>query len=925
MLPIIKSLSITILLFISFLSYAQVNQFEWGISIGSNDDSPYSSTGRLIKTDTAGNTFIAGTFYGQYLGIRDTVFTLGPSNIGYRAFITKIDKNGEVKWVKQATDVSAGNSGPYITALILDEKGDCYLVGDGLSGNLTFDSTVIPNPTGSELYTLKIKNDGTFVWATMMGSIPAGNLRARLQSIDLHNGTVRVGGSNRIFYSKLDANSGALLLQEYPTLSPLETHQIITDNQGDNYILDKRGADSSFVIGGYPFFMIPDTFPLSLPFASPSIIIKQDSAANTIWIKQFETEVFSILGIEVDTHGDLYVIGRVLDSIQLDSNTYITSDAPNNLDFFIAKFDQNLQVIWFKMLGGIEINTMPINGNLSDYDCYLELDPAGNIYVAVPVSSNKWIGNYQMIVPNNRITSAVVKLTSKGDIIWVKKVAGYNNKPQGLSISPKGIDLYGSVKSGEAIFNNQTVIGSSYPPTGFVTRMGNSTGTNLIQGTVFSDENENGLLDTSEASLPHALVNFNNDFYKSTNNLGNFSSYAFSNSTYQISPVVPLYWQHTTSDTTIVFNNTWDIVSGLEFGLKALDDIQDLDISVASTAIRPGFDLTYFVTYRNVGTKVMSGQVDLIIDDTLTYLSSNPIGTLMGNSISWNYNDLQVGESRLVKVFCQMPVALDLLETDIIATAQIEPIASDTTPLNNVFIHGQEVTGSYDPNDKQVSPSAAVSMNFVNNGTFRYTIRFQNTGNDTAFTVRIADTLNQHLDISSFQMIGASHAYDFELNNQAIIWTFNNILLPDSTTNEPESHGFIQYSIQPKNETKLNDTIANTAHIYFDFNPAIVTNTTINDVQLVSMVSKLEESQLETIHVFPNPTNGRLTCEVENYQLNTNYRFRVFDMAGRKVYEEQLLSKQQTMHLYNLSKGMYIFQVINDNNDLKGIGKILIQ
>ena len=48
----------------------------------------------------------------------------------------------------------------------------------------------------------------------------------------------------------------------------------------------------------------------------------------------------------------------------------------------------------------------------------------------------------------------------------------------------------------------------------------------------------------------------------------------------------------------------------------------------------------------------------------------------------------------------------------------------------------------------------------------------------------------------------------------------------DSLTNEPESHGFVTYEVEA-NEN-FGGLIENTAHIIFDSNPAIVTNTTKN-------------------------------------------------------------------------------------------------
>lgn len=70
----------------------------------------------------------------------------------------------------------------------------------------------------------------------------------------------------------------------------------------------------------------------------------------------------------------------------------------------------------------------------------------------------------------------------------------------------------------------------------------------------------------------------------------------------------------------------------------------------------------------------------------------------------------------------------------------------------------QEISCAYDPNDKMVSPEGFDVPHYtLKTDTLLYTIRFQNTGNDTAFVVKIRDTLSTHLDYSTFRFIGSSH------------------------------------------------------------------------------------------------------------------------------------------------------------------------
>ena len=112
----------------------------------------------------------------------------------------------------------------------------------------------------------------------------------------------------------------------------------------------------------------------------------------------------------------------------------------------------------------------------------------------------------------------------------------------------------------------------------------------------------------------------------------------------------------------------------------------------------------------------------------------------------------------------------------------------------------------------------------MNDSVLDYTIQFQNTGNDTAFTVVVRDTLPLDVDTRTFEMGAASHPYTYTLTGNGILtFTFNNILLPDSNTNEPMSHGLVNFRIKPMLPLALSQEISNTADIYFDFNPPIHT------------------------------------------------------------------------------------------------------
>ncbi|MCH2046399.1 MAG: T9SS type A sorting domain-containing protein, partial [Saprospiraceae bacterium] len=140
--------------------------------------------------------------------------------------------------------------------------------------------------------------------------------------------------------------------------------------------------------------------------------------------------------------------------------------------------------------------------------------------------------------------------------------------------------------------------------------------------------------------------------------------------------------------------------------------------------------------------------------------------------------------------------------------------------------------GSYDPNDKTGFPLGYGPNHYITDSTdLDYRIRFQNTGTDTAFLVVIRDTISPHLDLSTLQIGGASHSFTWQVVGPRVLeFTFANIMLVDSTTNEPESHGFVTYGIRQTPNNPIGTVINNSAAIYFDYNIPIITNTTFHEV-----------------------------------------------------------------------------------------------
>ncbi|MCE3280071.1 MAG: hypothetical protein K0S44_2262 [Bacteroidetes bacterium] len=162
---------------------------------------------------------------------------------------------------------------------------------------------------------------------------------------------------------------------------------------------------------------------------------------------------------------------------------------------------------------------------------------------------------------------------------------------------------------------------------------------------------------------------------------------------------------------------------------------------------------------------------------------------------------------------------------NICVIVNVTPLGTDRDTTNNSYNFCYKVVNSHDPNIKETYPES-VSMNY--DGWLTYTVHFQNTGSAPAINITLKDTLDTQLDLTTFEAIAYSHHNQIILSGNALMIRFPNIYLSDSTSDADSSKGYFQYRIKPLSNLSCGSTIHNTASIYFDFNEAVVTNTTVN-------------------------------------------------------------------------------------------------
>ena len=353
---------------------------------------------------------------------------------------------------------------------------------------------------------------------------------------------------------------------------------------------------------------------------------------------------------------------------------------------------------------------------------------------------------------------------------------------------------------------------------------------------LFYDVNQNGTMDTDEGFLPFASVVIDPDgsTYFGNNINGGFKFLDAGDYSVSYNDSATPIWELTTGTSSYNVSLTeMDPMDTVYFGLFPTQNITDIQVAVHNDLPRCNEWVTFDVIATNFGTTIADGDLWLLIDsDVLEVSFIDPVDFEEPLFYGWHFQNLKPGETIKKQISLKLPGPPEIEVGEILSF-------NGGTEFNDVNGMGQtnytglriEVQCAYDPNDKLVQPAYPQNYSLFDEDLI-YTIRFQNTGNAEAYDVVIKDVIDSNLDLSSFRVITSSHeeVLNTILTGNEVSFEFRDIFLPDSTTNFDASQGYVMYSIQSQEGIAENTIVQNTANIYFDFNPAIVTNTTENNM-----------------------------------------------------------------------------------------------
>ncbi|HZV70853.1 MAG TPA: T9SS type A sorting domain-containing protein [Saprospiraceae bacterium] len=441
----------------------------------------------------------------------------------------------------------------------------------------------------------------------------------------------------------------------------------------------------------------------------------------------------------------------------------------------------------------------------------------------------------------------------------------------------------------------------------------------VISGKVYLDEDQGCIADTAETGLAFWNITVEGEnFFRSgiTGPNGTFK-YSVPDGEYTVKAQPPATGWDLCEDEINVLVDANQPTAKVDFLSLATVQCANLSLDFSTPLLRRCFENYYTIRVRNTGPQAsVSTVLNLNLDPFFEFHSASiPYLQTSATTVSLYPGVLELNADLTFRIFFKLSCDAEL---------GMEHCLSGNLTDDNICIDEhtsatecQTNIGSFDPNDKRsFNEHGRESAQVDKDEYITYHIRFQNTGTDTAFTVRIIDPLFSYLDLGTLEMLSSSHPYTFEITDgRMLVADFKNILLPDSTTNEAASHGFLKFRIKPLPSFDYGTTIPNKADIFFDFNDPVLTNEAITVI--LPAVSVHDQRELIDFTVFPNPAKQTLQLQISETHRIAIDTWIIYDNQGR-IAAHDLYRHGRSLNITALAPGAYTLLLMS-NKEVIGV------
>ncbi len=876
------------LIFSSLLTFSQ-EIIEWQKTIGGiNYDN------QTCSIATSDNGILVGGY--SYSGISGNKTV---DSKGYADFwVVKISESGNVEWQKEI----GGNKNDFLFALTQTADGDYLLAGSSLSDSTSDKSSA--SKGADDYWVVRLDESGALLWDKSYGGTGNDYAYAITNSND---GGFFIGGisNSNSTGDKLEPIMGGfdLWMIKCDADGNMQWQNSIGTSSNDFISSIEQTSDGGYIIGSNPSYGDASFDKSEDGNGMDYWVIKLNSDGQIEWENTIVALGEDVLSVAHQTHDGGYILGGYSNSAMGGDKSEYSWVELN--DYWIVKLDSAGEVVWDNTISGAYSDTLKSISELAN----------GDYLVSGNSNSDDFWGVEKTEASNGGTDYWMLKLNAEGELIWQSTIGGCFDDYGGAAFQTKdgNIIITGTSISGNCGDKDDGCYGyTDY----WVMKV--LTDYNLITGSVFYDFNKNGIFDNLDISAPNMLIQeATTGKLAFTKSDGSFTIPVTDSGDFSVSIASPLWnaYESLPENREIHFNTDAGLTGNENnFAITASYDFADLSATITSASIlRAGQSSQYATHIINLGTLSTDGLISLSFDPSkMSFTSSNvQPTTITNNELVFPLSTIEgCSSDEILITFLVANTAQfgQLVETSAIVASlgSLDPVV-----FNDTCHSTDTVKASKDPNEISVDRGFILSSETSNPPELNYIIRFQNTGNDTAFNIKVVNPLSQYVDLSSFVLIDNSDPVEITLNQftRELEFSFANIHLPDSNVNEIESHGFVRYKIKPSSGLLLNDSISTYADIYFDYNDAVKTNDALT---VITEPTAVETVPLDyfPISIYPNPATNIVAIRNPASSAST---LSVLNASGQVVYNVELTASE--LHQINIDKwssGIYFIQMVNE-------------
>jgi len=536
------------------------------------------------------------------------------------------------------------------------------------------------------------------------------------------------------------------------------------------------------------------------------------------------------------------------------------------LSFFIVLFctqttraQLDPDLLWIKQFGGPEL----------DLNRDIAMDYLGNIYVTGFFRNTANFGDIILTAPGAS-APFVVKTDPSGEVLWAKQFGGTGlDIGHGITTDTNGNVYTTGIFTSTVSFGSITLSASTMPTT-FVVKQ--DTDGNVLWASKFADVNEQEIVYAQAITIDTQNNIYTAGHFRSTADFGG----------------IVLTKEHDTSFNAFLVKQD---ENGNVLWAKKIGETASVDI--------------YKLATDSSGNIYITGK----FNGTVNFDGVPNISSIYGKGFVLKLDS--AGNTIWVKYFG---------DENHITSSGFE-IYIDKT--NNVYVSGNfEGTFSMDTTTISGQNINMFVLKMDNNGNALWIRSFESTSTSGLLNSVVTDDFGNVYVAGTF----SGSVYFEELSTSLTAYVEDAIML------KMDSSGLVKWADKTSsyyNSSASGIVVGSAGELYVAvnfniemnfFNTFLLSYENSRDILLAKFVLEdmsIDQNQISQLNVYPNPINDFLTIDIADKDVNLFAE--IVNLLGQKIKTFQNINNTQNLDLSDLSSGIYLLNLINQNQEKQTI------